>query len=151
LKLYAVAIHKRRLLERYLSPVNPYDVSLSQLLSLVCGPPRAVGANRPIVGEIIAESRGHVEDRQLQREYQGLRQLGLGSYGAINVQTRRARTVQRLFPPKIEFVRKRMMVAGLELADLSAYPIARAVVNKSWENPAVQILLPKIRSLIEFP
>lgn len=39
IRIYAVAIDKHRLLERYLLPVNPYNVSISQLLSVVCGPP----------------------------------------------------------------------------------------------------------------
>src|SRR6266496_2263738 len=88
IRIYAVAIDKRRLLDRFLMPMNPYDVSLSQLLSVVCGPPRIVGANRPVVSRIIAESRGRNEDRALQSEYQGFQQSGLGSYGASDVQNR---------------------------------------------------------------
>lgn len=151
IRLFGVIIDKRRLSAKFLTPVNPYDVSVSQLLSVVCGPPRAIGVNRPIVRRIVAESRGKVEDKQLQSEYQGFRATGLASYGADGVRMRRASTVRRLYPDRIDFVRKKLAVAGLELADLAAYPLARAAVNRNWDNPAAQVMLNKLSSLVEFP
>jgi hypothetical protein len=151
IRLYAVAIDKHRLLERSLLPLNPYDVSLSQLLSVICGPPRAVGSSRPKVGRIIAESRGKREDKELQREYQSLRRLGFATYGATDVQQRRPETVQRLYPDRIDFLRKERAAAGLELADLAAYPIARAVVSQHWASPSVRVVQAKLRQLVLFP
>lgn len=67
-RLFAVAIDKRRLQKRFLFPPNPYDVSLSQLLSLACGPPGTPSVNRPLVVRLIAESRGKKENKDLQAE-----------------------------------------------------------------------------------
>lgn len=140
-----------RLANRWLFSPNPYDVSLSQLLSLVCGPPGTPSPWRPNVVKIIAERRGKVEDKQLQAEYQGFRQHGLASYGAASVQTRHRGTVKRVFPSRVDFAAKSKVVAGLELVDLAAYPIGRAFVNRDWENPAYRTLAPKIRALVPYP
>ncbi|HLL89097.1 MAG TPA: DUF3800 domain-containing protein [Tepidisphaeraceae bacterium] len=151
LRLYAIVIDKEALRRRSLFPLNPYHVSLSQLLSLVCGPPRAVGANRPNIVRIVAESRGRVEDKDLQREYQQLRADGLMTYGATDVMHRRPATVQRLFPPRVDFAPKSRFVAGLELADLAAYPIARAAINRDWSNRSAAVVAAKLRALVLFP
>lgn len=82
IKLFAIAVDKQRLLQHSLVPFNPYNVSLSQLLSAVIGPPRVVGPSRPTVCRITAESRGGNEDKELQSEYQELRRCGLANYGA---------------------------------------------------------------------
>jgi hypothetical protein len=150
-RIFAVAIDKARLLRHSLLPLNPYDVSLSQLLSLVCGPPRGVVASRPLIRRMIAESRGGREDRQLQHEYQGLRRFGFSSYGSSFVQRRKPTTVQQLFPPRIEFATKAHAVTGLELADLAAYPIARAVLADDWSNPAAAVVARKLKALVQFP
>jgi hypothetical protein len=146
-----VAIDKRKLLERFIAPLNPYDISLSQLLSVVCGPPGMPGAWRPSVLRIVAESRGKREDKELQEEYQSFHQSGLWNYGAQAVQKRQASTVRRVFPSKIDFGRKSWGIAGLELADLAAYPVGRAVINESWDNPAVQIVAQKLTAFVAFP
>ena len=150
-RLYAVVVDKARLASRWIFLPNPYDVSLSQLLSLVCGPPGIPGPWRPNVVKIIAERRGKVEDKQLQTEYQGFRRLGLPNYDAASVQTRRPGTVQRVFPSGIDFAAKSRVVAGLELVDLAAYPIGRAFINRDWEHPAYRALAPKIRALLGYP
>lgn len=151
LRIFAVAINKPGLKRRYLMPPNPYNVSLSQLLSVSLGPPRLPGPSRPRIARITAESRGRREDKELQSEYQSLRQHGLHSYGASDVQSRKSSTTQRLLPDRIEFLRKARAIPGLELADLAAYPIARAIMAGNWENPAAQVISRKVRELIVFP
>jgi hypothetical protein len=151
IRVFAVAIDKRRLRDRFLAPMNPYHVSLSQLLSLVCGPPGLPSVNRPNVVRIVAESRGKREDKELQAEYQSFSRSGLWTYGAPEVQRHRASTVIRVFPQRIDFGRKARGIAGLELADLAAYPIGRAVVNQNWDNPAVQVVAQKLKGLVAFP
>jgi len=151
MRLYSVVIDKRGLQSRFVVPVSPYDISLSQLLSLVCGPPGIPTPWRPNVARIVAESRGRREDKRLQHEYQGFRRSGLGSYGAPDVQDRLPATVRRVFPERVDFVPKSRVVAGLELADLAAYPIGRAVVNKAWNNPAYLVVARRLKELIVFP
>lgn len=150
-RLYAVVIDKRRLLQRFIVRVNPYDVSLSQLLSIVCGPPGLPGPWRPSVGRITAESRGKREDHELQGVYQEYRKIGLHNYGARDVQSRLPVTVERLFPRRIRFARKSRVVAGLELADLAAYPVAWAAMHQNWDNPAYSVVAEKLRAVVNFP
>jgi hypothetical protein len=151
MRIFGVGIHKGRLRERLLVPVNPYHVSLSQLLSVICGPPGMPSVWRPTVARIVAESRGKREDKQLQSEYQGLRRLGLSSYGSPEVRSRLPTTVRRVFPERVEFVAKSKVVAGLELADLVAYPFAAAMVHQDWGNPAYRVIATKLRSVVIWP
>ncbi len=151
MRIYAVTIDKERLSRRFLIEMNPYDVSLNQLLSMVCGPPGAPSLYRPHVVRIIAESRGKAEDKQLQAEYQRSRKHGLASYGAPKVASRQPATVRKSFPRRVDFAKKTKAIAGLELVDLVAYPIGRAVVNDSWENPAVRVVAKKLRGFLPFP
>jgi hypothetical protein len=151
MRMFSVGIHKGRLRERLLVPVNPYHVSLSQLLSVVCGPPGIPSGWRPSVVRIVAESRGKREDKQLQNEYQALRKVGLSSYGSAEVRSRLPGTVRRVFPERVEFVAKSKVVAGLELADLAAYPFAAAIVHQDWENPAYRVIATKLRSAVIWP
>jgi hypothetical protein len=150
-RLYAAAIHKQRWSERFVIPLNPYDVSLNLLLNLSCGPVGLPSPWRPAVSRIVIEARGRKEDRQLQQEYQRLRQHGLSSYGTREVASRRPLTVTKVFPGRVEFARKSKVIAGLELADLCAYPIARAIVNDSWENPACRVVGAKLVDLVVLP
>ena len=150
-RIFAVVIDKIRLRNRFVVPVNPYDVSLSQLLSVVCGPPGLPTPWRPRISRIVAESRGRREDKALQREYQQLRASGLMSYGSTQVQNRRSSTVQRVFPARVDFVRKAMAVAGLELVDLAAYPIARAAISGDGTYRPAAVVAKKVRAMIFFP
>ena len=109
------------------------------------------GTWRPSVARIIAESRGRREDKELQAEYHRFHRSGLWNYGAQGVQKRRASTVRRVFPSKIDFARKSWGIIGLELADLAAYPVGRAVINDNWDNPAVQIIAQKLTGPVVFP
>ncbi len=151
MRVFTVVIQKERLRDRFLNPPNPYDVSLSQLLSLVCGPPGMPSINRPVVSRIVAESRGKKEDKELQGEYQSFQKVGLLSYGSSEIILRKAATVQKVFPQRVDFVKKEKVIAGLELADLVAYPIGKAVVNNDWDNPAYRIVARKIRQFLLFP
>jgi hypothetical protein len=151
MRLFSVVIDKRRLLSRFIVPLNPYDVSLSLLLSLVLGPTGIPSDWRPTVTRFIAESRGKREDKELQAEYQQLRRSGLWNYRSLDLPNRKASTVQKNLPDRMEFVRKNKGVLGLELADLAAYPIARASVNQQWDNEAYRIVAQKLRGIVHFP
>lgn len=150
-RLYAVGIDKAALARKYLVPLNPYDISMSQLLSTVCGGPGDPGVNRPNVTRIMAESRGKMEDKALQAEFQRLKRAGLPNYGAEGVSSRFPTTVSRQFPSRVHFPPKRHAMAGLELADLAAYPVGRAMVNRTWDNDAFLAMKPRMKSLVVFP
>jgi hypothetical protein len=80
-RLVASVIDQRRLLRRFICPVNPYEISISQLLSLTCGAPGTPGPSRPRISQIIAENRGKAPDRLLDAEYSRLRRHGSWNYG----------------------------------------------------------------------
>jgi hypothetical protein len=151
IRLFASVIDKRRLRKRFIGVVNPYEISISQLLSLVCGPPGRPGPWRPTVSAVLAEARGKAPDRLLQAEYAKFHRGGLWNYGDRRVQNRRATTVRRLFPERIEFVRKTDGESGLELADLAAYPIARAILNRNWNRPDSRAVGAKLEAMVTFP
>ncbi len=148
LSLFAILVDKLKLGETYLLPPDPYHMSLSLLLSSVCEIDRDHGGRMPFVKTIVAERRGKTEDRQLQAEYQRLRQVGLVSYDVADVRRRRPEVVRRVFPHRINFLGKTRAIAGLELADLAAYPIARAFVNQDWNNPAFCVIKRKLKRSI---
>jgi hypothetical protein len=151
IRLFASVIDKRRLRNRFISSVNPYEVSISQLLSLVCGPPHLPGPSRPRLAAILAEARGKAPDKVLQAEYANFHSAGLWNYGEGRIQNRRAATIRRLFPDRIQFRNKSDRESGLELADLAAYPIARAVVNGDWSRPDSQVVGAKLEAMAPFP
>lgn len=146
-----MVVDKLALQARFLLPGNPYEVALSQLLGSVCGPPGTAGPWRPDVTRILAESRGKREDKNLQAVYQWYRKTGLRSFGAPGVQARQSRTVVRLFPRRVDFPKKRTTIAGLELCDLAAYPLGRAMVSSRWDDRAYQIISGLLRSCVVFP
>jgi hypothetical protein len=151
IRIFASVIDKRRLRNRFISPVNPYEVSISQLFSLVCGPPGLPGPWRPRMTAILAESRGKSHDKHLQAEYGRFHEGGLWNYGEDRIQNRRAVTVRRLFPDQIQFKGKDDGEYGLELADLAAYPIARAILNGDWSRPDARVVSAKLTALATFP
>jgi len=87
----------------------------------------------------------------LQAEYVKFHSAGLWNYGEGRIQNRRAETVRRLFLPRIQFGSKRDAESGLELADLAAYPIARAVINGDWLCPAARVIGAKLEAMAPFP
>jgi hypothetical protein len=144
-------IDKARLERRFVLPINPYEIAINQLLSVICGPPRCPGPWRPQVARIIAEARGKTLDKSLQSAYHRFHGSGLRSFRAAGVSNRRLQTVGRLFPDAIEFATKQIPLAGLELIDLAIYPIVRAHINGEFSNPAFNALLPRLDRVVIFP
>jgi hypothetical protein len=83
---------------------------------------------------IIIERRGKKEDAALQKHFQ---QLCTRGTGYVNPERIHAYGID------IEFKAKRDDVNGLQLADLTAYPIARYVMDPTRANPAFDVLEPK--------
>jgi hypothetical protein len=150
-RLFASVIYKTALKNRFISVVNPYEVSISHLMSLVCGTPGLPGPWRPELARVIAEGRGKLPDKLLQAEYARFRNAGLWNYGERRIQNRRPVTIRRLFPGRIEFRGKDDYEIGLELADLAAYPIARAIINGEWSRQDLKVVGTKLEALAPFP
>ena len=83
------------------------------------------------VGHIIAESRGRVEDVLLKQEFFRLKNQG-SDYQDFNA-------ITTLWTED-----KRKNIAGLQIADLIAYPVARKILNPASPQPSFDVLRTKI-------
>ncbi len=117
-----VVMDKRAYFSRYgAASLNPYEYSLRVLLSRI----RTIlfqftgGAT----ADVMAEARGKREDAQLLQEYETFRQLGDGQLSGAEV--------RETYPITMQFRRKDQNVAGLQLADLLAYPQRMDVVERA--------------------
>lgn len=114
----ACAIKKDRHVEKYkLAALDPYMLSLEILVERFCF---EVG-NRPGGGEIVAERRGPLLDRQLEIAWEALRSRGTDYLPPVAVDYRITGMHLR---------DKRSGLVGLELADLVVTPIGRHVMGK---------------------
>jgi len=111
-KAFTVVIDKKEHFESYPTQTfDPYSYSLAVLLNRVRGYLVKHGEQ----ADIIAEARGKVEDQQIQKAYKNLREKG-SYFGRTGEYYRKAY-------PAAELVikRKDTNIAGLQLADISAY------------------------------
>lgn len=110
-QVFTVVIDKKKHLEDYpFQTFDPYIYSLTVLLNRVRGYMYANGGK----ADVLAESRGKVEDEQIQRAYKSLLQngshFGDGPY------------YRNYFPVAEMIIKKKdQNVAGLQIADLFAY------------------------------
>ncbi|MCF8260124.1 MAG: DUF3800 domain-containing protein [Melioribacteraceae bacterium] len=86
---------------------------------------------------IIIERRGKKEDAKLKSHFINLIQRGTGFVSDIRIKS---------YSTTVNFKRKDEDIAGLQLADLIAYPIARYVLDSKRANPAFDILSEKFYS-----
>ncbi|CAA7621629.1 DUF3800 domain-containing protein [Magnetospirillum sp. UT-4] len=117
--LIAAAIHKERLRQAYARPVDPYLLAVQFIAERVWG---AVydrgGRDRETV--FVFESRGRREDDDIRKWFTAV-------CGGNNM-------MKRPFPFSIEFAPKEANLAGLQVADLAAYPIAKYVETGNGER-----------------
>ncbi len=110
---FTVVIDKEEHFKKYpIDTFNPYDYSLEVLLWRVRGYLNIHNKQ----SDVIAESRGPVEDKQLKEVYCRLRTIGPKNkrYGA-------AEEYKKVFPAKTLVVKKKYEnLAGLQIADLIA-------------------------------
>lgn len=126
----AAAIDKARLQRQYAYPGHPYEIALLFCLE------RAYAFLKDQNQEnrtchVIVESRGRHEDRSLELEFRRICD-GANYWGRL--------------PFEIVFAQKSSNSAGLQLADLIAYPIRRYVSRPDQPNRAFEIIKPKIRT-----
>jgi hypothetical protein len=87
--------------------------------------------------QIIIEKRGKKEDKQLDEHFQRLMSRGTGYVSAEKLSN---------YSLSITFKDKKENINGLQLADLTAYPIARYVIEPERANPAFELISSKIYS-----
>jgi len=120
-----------------LAVANPYHLAMKYGLERTARYIREhEGGGRTV--HVVCESRGGVEDRELELEFLRVRdsaaQVGLNSSADLE-------------PSKFEiiFADKRVNSSGLQLADMIARPIGRRVMNPEQANRAWDIIETKLR------
>ncbi len=130
----SVGIKKQEFIEKYGKIADdPYELSLSFLLE------RAVMETDNGIDSsmcIVIESRGRVEDDILQKRYNRLLDKGSSHITPDRF--------KRRFE-KMEFRKKKENDCGLQIADLSAYPVARHIINPNEPYPPYDIVFKKFR------
>jgi len=114
-KMVCVIIDKQKHLDQYASPFHPYHYSLAAMLDRYSGWLNYKNA----IGDVMAESRGKEEDLQLKQAYQRVYQSGTLMFGHAHHQ-------QALTSKDIKIQPKKANIAGLQLADMLAYPVKQA-------------------------
>ncbi len=108
-----VVLDKKGHVDQYKYPINPYDYCLTAMLERYCG---WLGKVKKSTGDVLAESRSAKEDRQLKAVYKNIYHKGTNQREATffrNVLT----SCEIKIKPKI------VNIAGLQIADLLAYPL----------------------------
>ena len=127
--IIAIVILKQEHLRRYGENAwHPYHWALKLTMERFEKWLRRKGAK----GRLYAESRGRQPDRLLKRRFDELKAASRPSFSRIT---------------NLWMEKKQANIAGLQIADLIAYPIAKKVLFPQQENPAFDLLRPKIDAL----
>ena len=140
--IFAAIIDKHSLRTKYADTRNPYQVALyscMEQLHVMLSEEKQQG--RAV--HVIFESRGKREDRELELEF---RRIAANNIGSVNY-----RQDFGLFDFQPVFVPKAANSTGLQLADLTARPIALSHLRPNQLNRAVEIVRPKIGGLARLP
>lgn len=128
--IVAAAIHKERLTQRYAAPGNPYEMALTFCMERAHAFLRDRGQHM-LTTHIVVERRGKREDDELELAFRRIRDG--------------ANYVGEMPGFEIIFADKKTNSAGLQLADLTARPIGRHVLDPAQPNRAWEIVQPKLR------
>jgi hypothetical protein len=114
-RIVCVVIDKKTHSERHASPFHPYHYCLAAMLDRYTSWLNYKSA----VGDVMAESRGGQEDRQLKQAYRRVYESGTLTVGYQQHQ-------RALTSKDIKIQAKRVNIAGLQLADVLAHPIKQS-------------------------
>ncbi len=116
--IIAVVIDKKTHIERYgEAAYHPYHYCLAALLERYCG----FLNFHDVQGDVLAESRGGTEDRQLKEAYRALHNAGTQWRGTEFFRG-------CLTSSEIKLKQKSRNIAGLQLADLLAHPAKQEIL-----------------------
>jgi len=129
----SAAVLKNKLIEQYGPQANnPYDLSLTFVLERTIFLTDRFNCNKV---EIVAEARGKNEDAKLHDQYQIIT-----TNGTQYVESER---FNKRFQD-IDFKKKKENIAGTQLCDLVAYPLANYVLYPERENLAFRTIESKM-------
>lgn len=108
-----VVLDKKAHASRYRYPINPYQYCLTVMLERYCGWLKFRGS----IGDVMAESRGGTEDRQLKAVYKDIYEKGTSQRANPEFFTAVLTSREIKIKPKVA------NIAGLQIADILAYPL----------------------------
>ena len=138
-KIIASVINKGRLLEKYLYPKNPYDISLQFILERISFEVQS-RVSAPVSVPISAESRGKKEDGELREEFDRI------CSGNSTLSSNSHLSSQIFRKMRLDFHKKEENIVGIQLADLIARPIGIKQLRPNQQNRAYEIIRRKFRT-----
>lgn len=125
----AVVIDKKTHIERYQAfAYHPYHFCLAAILERYCGLLHFYNAR----GDVMAESRGGSEDKQLKEAYRKIYEGG--------TQFRHSDFFQGVLTSKeIKIKSKAANIAGLQLSDLLAHPLKQQILKENGRLPDSEV------------
>jgi len=133
-EIISAVIQKQNLTARYVKPHNPYEVALMFCLERLHQCLLELGQQGHVV-HVVFESRGRNEDRSLELEFHRI--LTNGGWGYRKTDFSAIRYV-----PVV--TKKDANSTGLQLADLTARPIALHSLRPTQPNRAYDLIAPKL-------
>lgn len=134
----ASAILKKKLIDKYSDPANPYGLSLQFIMERFL---YYLEENND-VGYISVESRDPKSNTDLLNTFTDIINNGSMSDRHHVPAVRFQRKIQKMI-----FVTKQQNENGHQIADLVAYPIAKFALDSQKVNPAFDVLKPKFRAM----
>lgn len=135
-------IDKQKLKARYMYPHNPYDIALLFCMEWLLGRLRWYGQLGTRV-PIVIEARGKKEDAELRDEFLSICDNG-ATWGYKRMDFKSVSF-------ELHFVDKKVNSTGLQLADLTARPMALSVLRPDQPNRAAEIVRAKSPRVKVFP
>lgn len=116
-KMICVLLDKQAHQQQYSDPFHPYHYCLAAMLERYAG--WLIYKN--VIGDVMAESRGGEEDLQLKQAYRRTYESGTLHFGHEKFQSALSSKDIKVRPKKAD-------IAGLQLADVLAYPVRQAIL-----------------------
>jgi hypothetical protein len=117
-KIVCALLNKKAHKAQYAHPFHPYHFCLAAILDRYCGWLNFKGG----VGDVMAESRGKLEDTHLKQAHRSVYETGTLMFGSEMHQ-------RALTSKEIKMELKRSNIAGLQLADVLAHPVKQMALN----------------------
>ena len=128
--IIASVIDKKKLMNQYYKPANPYEISLSFGLERVYRHLDDIGQSESIT-PIVVERRGKKEDESLELTF---RRICDG-----------ANILNKTLPYDLIMIDKKAHSTGLQIADLTARPIGIKTLRPHQPNRAYDVIMRKFR------
>ncbi|KIN62580.1 DUF3800 domain containing protein [Sulfitobacter noctilucicola] len=140
--IIASVIDKVKLTAKYANPWSPYDLALHFCLERLQAFLRENGQEGRLT-HVVFECRGKAEDDDLELTFRRI-VAGEGHWGY-----RKHKFEIMEFEPK--FAKKSVNSTGLQLADLTARPLALRTLRPGQSNRALEVIMTKMGAVKEFP